>query len=1010
MSLAHFISFIARYEIGDVSAQSRIKRNLSSLRSPRPGEDEKIPDTQGELFTYQKQFSEIVLGTDRIMNVQQPGTGKTCAFIAAAEAVKATKSDVYGGVIICAKNEGILGDIARQAVYKCTPPGTYTPKPSKSRRGGGRKQQISTKDIIESLRPWYEFITHDGLLKIVDDAEDLGRGRGGSADRVIMSSFERRVLIIDEAHNFVEGKIPRMEKVIRISDLLEDKMKIVLVTATPMKEGPNDLKLFLRVMNPGRPLPEDNFSRIPFEKLKPFIDNVCTFVRASTTDTLVDYIGEQLGGEYKFIDLNGDDGEDVKADMIVYPTIMSEEQTNFYIDNFSNDSFFRLARTASSGCPIDSHWIRQNIKNAFPHSNWPYGPLPPLDSRETSFTPHQAVLEGLEALAVKSCKLGFAIRRAIESWGHVFMYSDDVEASLNGVNRIAELLTASGFERFTASMVATGASIPKRPRFCVLTSDVEESTIAVIKEIFNSRANVDGSLIKVFIASPKGKEAISVDGTTEAHILTASWLPSNDEQINARFVRATGHVLLREYLRDTLRRKNPRMSEEEIIVTALKMSVIRVFRHVARMGPLLPQRGRGQQRQRELKKGNDIIINIDDYMYHICTERNVSISRLMRMLKMTAIDCPLNIDRNVVHEGEDHSAACDFMTCRFTCSNDNDGTCPIAAAAAALVGGGRGEGSAGAASSDDGDNGVASGTPSSLHAVLPSSIPGLISSVEAHVMEILLTRGFVSVKEVIEDMSSHGVPQQIINIAISGMNGRIVRDRYGFPSQCEVKGIGISLVGGGSSVITGFTGSLGEEFNKGTVDLFFNEENEEELWRMFISMTHSQRNEVVETAAIILRNLIMEIIGEGESAIETPEEEIGEIAIDALSPPSVKMICSKMLRQDLFIWKDTIISTFMSTSTEFPQPHTEMKRTKMRILLPESDTFVDLTPTRAPEGFSIDYLRNLGERRLKKFMTREEESKTSAKRDKAVIMGTSSTTVPAGGGPIFFTRSYKLLR
>lgn len=954
MSLADFIPFTTTYEIGDISAQSRIKRDLACLKSP--GEDERIPEVQGELFTYQKQFPEIVLGTDRVMNIQQPGTGKTCAFVAAAEALK-TKSDIYQGVIICAKNEGILGDIARQAVYKCTPPGTYIPKLPKDGKKSRRKN-VTTKDIIECLRPWYEFITHDTLLKIVVDDR---ASRPGENDAAIINSFDRRVLIIDEAHNFVEGTPPRMDKIIRISNLLRDKMKIILVTATPMKEGPGDLRLFLEVMNPRKEMPSEDFSKISFETLKPFIDNVSTFVRASTTGTLVRYEGERLGGTYEFINLDGDRGEDVRADIIVYPTIMSSEQTNFYISKFSSASFYRSARTASSGCEIDLDWIRKNVKNAFVGNVWPYGSLPP-DGDEPSFTPARNVLAGLEELSKKSSKLGFAVKRAIGSWGHVFIYSDDVEASLNGVDRVAELLVASGFQKFTASMVMGGNPLSKMPRFCVLTSDVDEKTIAITKEIFNSKANVDGSLIKVFIASPKGKEGISVDGTREAHILTSSWLPSNDEQINARFVRATGHVLLRRYLEETLRRERRTLTEEQVHESVLRMSTLRVFRHVARMKKV---------------PGDGSVLDIDDHIYHLCTQRSIRISRLMRMLKMTAIDCPLNLGRNVVR-GRDHSGACDFMRCEFTCSND------------CHVGGGSAAGSSVCP--------LAHGVSDELSPV-SSAVPGIIASIEMHVIGTLLIEGFVSMGRIVEEMDD--IPGRIINIAVSGMNGRIIRDRYGFPSQCEVKGSGISLVGGGSSMMAGFTASLGEDFNKGTVDLFIEEKNEniDELWRMFIGMTHSQRNEIVEEAAIAVRDAMISIAEEDPLSGQR-DEEIRKLAVDSLTP-SLKMIWNKMIDEDLFVRGDSIISTFMSTSTEFSQPSTEMKRKKMRILSRGSDEFVEISERRRQTP-AVRALEGLGKERLEKFK--------GEGNDVVSIMATSTVIVPPGGIPIFFTRSYKLLR
>jgi hypothetical protein len=74
----------------------------------------------------------------------------------------------------------------------------------------------------------------------------------------------------------------------------------------------------------------------------------------------------------------------------------------------------------------------------------------------------------------------------------------------------------------------------------------------------------------------------------------------------------------------------------------------------------------------ELKNGN-ILINdsIDLEMYETSEKKDVLMKQIENIVKISAFDCPLTIERNK-NQGDDYSRECDYTKCEYTCKGAID--------------------------------------------------------------------------------------------------------------------------------------------------------------------------------------------------------------------------------------------------------------------------------------------------------------------------------------------------
>lgn len=134
-----------------------------------------------------------------------------------------------------------------------------------------------------------------------------------------------------------------------------------------------------------------------------------------------------------------------------------------------------------------------------------------------------------------STKFHKCIQLIQRSPGPVFVYSNFLTVS--GIEAFAQIL--SKVHNFSKVTKTTGKTPKLRYGIFRANQPVEN---AKLLNLYNSKENADGSIVKVILGSPTMKEGVTLLRTRQVHILDPYWNRSRTEQIIGRGVRFCSHA------------------------------------------------------------------------------------------------------------------------------------------------------------------------------------------------------------------------------------------------------------------------------------------------------------------------------------------------------------------------------------------------------------------------------------------------------------------------------------
>jgi hypothetical protein len=143
-----------------------------------------------------------------------------------------------------------------------------------------------------------------------------------------------------------------------------------------------------------------------------------------------------------------------------------------------------------------------------------------------------------ESLDVYSAKYAVLIRKLLRSSGPgglAFVYTAFTGAG--GIAALTKCLRAMGFKDYFNDG-------PGRRRYVVWSGDQSLREKQLIREVFNSRENDDGSKIQVVIGSAAIREGVSLLRVRSVHILETYWNHSLLDQVMGRAIRYCSHRAL----------------------------------------------------------------------------------------------------------------------------------------------------------------------------------------------------------------------------------------------------------------------------------------------------------------------------------------------------------------------------------------------------------------------------------------------------------------------------------
>jgi len=599
-------------------------------------ERENLPMQRGVYMRHQNTIARYLSSHtpyDSLILVHEPGTGKTCSVISAIELIK-NEHSLFTGALILARGEKLLNNFINELVFKCTP-GNYVPENYENLTSLEKTHRINKK-----IRSYYKFNTFAKFAKRLKKFSD--------AD--IKSRYSNLIIVIDEVHNLriqVEKDKESIEIYEQFHRFLHNisNTKVVLLSATPMKDSPEEVASILNLILPYKqqlPNGEDFLREYMFTKndiyypkpekieyLKSLFKGKVSYLRAMQSNVTKEFVGKSGIYGLKYI--------------IIDPLFMKSFQSKYYTESYRKDTdekegIYNNSREATLFVYPDGSYGSKGFKNYIKEKDRKVFELITkkdkikrvpkkrfiMDNSLISELKGSSTEETLDKISKYSIVYYTTIRNILLSQNKAgFIYSSIVKGS--GLILFSLILELFGFTK------ANGNETTTSPRYVLLTGDsnTDAETRKIINR-FNKPDNIKGEYIRIILGSRAISEGFSFRHIQYEVVLTPHFNYSETIQAISRGLRLDSHNdLLKNGITPT----------------------VKIYQPVS------------------FSKNNKTP-SIDLYMYKLSEDKDVSIQSIIRLIMEASFDCGLNYIRNRV-KGQDGSRECEYTTCNYECDELN---------------------------------------------------------------------------------------------------------------------------------------------------------------------------------------------------------------------------------------------------------------------------------------------------------------------------------------------------
>lgn len=709
IQMEEFLVDYPSVDLPDIQNRLTFKKEFIELASSKV---EAFPESGG-LFKSQELFLRIMTAYDRVLNIAETGTGKTCSVVSVAEYYDAHREHIKHVYVL--QKPSTIQDFKNQILCKCTGTKYQTDIVKNANRDSTRKSNV-TREIGK----WYTILSYQDFATRIKNSH--------YSDPEIIDKYSGCIFVVDEAHNLRNSDDKKSDKqnisetyntIHHVFQIIK-RSKIMISTATPMI---NEVREIPRIANLA--LPPDrqmdlnwDYSKITMEQLELFLRGHVFFVRALDTGAVSEYQGQIVTSADRYIQVPDPEfkispeqllaegktrlieprliNKQFPSQAKVFPTQMGRVQNAVYrqlmhapgVEIKEEDEADDIA--GSGGFVKERFHLNKRQVACFVYPDGTYGGKFSRKGGNTNGgigkyveskgendyemkSEFKTYLADLNNMATLSGKYASIVNTEMTNSGCGFCYVDYVYGS--GAIMLGMCFEAQGFTRFderSSVFIASGIErrsvcptsdsnrkiksiFDKRPRYALLTSDTPNTIIDAMLELFNSKENANGEYIKVIIVSPVARDGINIFNVVRGHLVTPGWHPSGMHQALSRFMRADSHIsiikMYKEYYLSIGRNEEPRVP-------------VKIYIHTA------------------FSPDADIPQTIDLNLVLHSELKNIMIHRIMRMLKQIDIGCRINYERNVrpaIYDANnqylsgdiDGSEQCDYDICRYTCSTCN---------------------------------------------------------------------------------------------------------------------------------------------------------------------------------------------------------------------------------------------------------------------------------------------------------------------------------------------------
>lgn len=658
---------------GEIAAMAEFNRFKSgSVEIPQPG----------GYFKHQLLTHQILTTIDHLLVISQTGTGKTkeiLGFIDKAfqEYIKRNIGQPYDEriahfehVYIFVPGKAQVDEIKKQLV--CDINRSFL-TPAVKNADSEKNRDNALKRLLKAAG--IEITTYRKFSNMVKKENP---------------KFENCIFWVDEAHNLSspesseEDRDSTYESFWRIFHECE-RSKIIISTATPMMNSENELRLLMNLILPTKipyemnieslstlefsvwfpglsrratrkqleegfrgQIPDQNIRNLSQEVLEVYFRGRVSYIRALDNGIDVVYEGESLNREI----LDPESNTLVHVTSNTFETEGSDHQTKAFYKALDEKTqgVYTAEKQSSLFVPPDgivtigdpeqgiSKYVGKSATGLYPKNNL------------------QRYIRDLNGIYHLSAKFGAIIEILLTQKGKDFIFCELIEG---GVNPFILCLEAQGFQFFKESTSVfeifesmktqdyCAASDPKKkvrssfskaPRFGVISPMMTDAQRQTMIELYNSYENRHGDYIKAIIGSRIARDGINLSDVLRIHLLTPGWNDSVNYQAESRGIRATSHKFLLEEMRQN-GIENPRIK-------------VSVYYHAA------------------VFERDGVMNSYDNFVYSTAEAKARSIHRILRIMKMASVGCPITYSRNVRDTDVDGSKVCDYQTCRYECLNE----------------------------------------------------------------------------------------------------------------------------------------------------------------------------------------------------------------------------------------------------------------------------------------------------------------------------------------------------
>jgi superfamily II DNA or RNA helicase len=628
------------------------------------------------------------------------GTGKTCGAIAIAEKFKPMLNRYNTQVVVLVPGPSVKSNWKNELI-KCTG-NTYRPLDYNE-----MDKDMADKIALNSIFQYYKLMSYatfykkvlgekilektvkDNKVKLVYKKNEKGEfERTDAIDKIY--HLNNTLIIIDEAHHLTDNEHGEaLKKIISAST----NLKVLLLTATPMKNLADDIVDLLNFIRPeNKKIKRNKVFSVHKNYEMEFKPDGAEYLRRKTTgyvsylrgnDPLIFATRNDMGvipeeflftsiirckmskfqlRVYNSITSSLNDSLDKKTSAIsnfVFPGLQKNGKT--YADAldgyFGNDGLIEIKKQLSEYQQIINEKIGPDIlSNNSDNSNF-------LVLNNKQLTGDIFKLKYLKNFSIKFYTALLNLQKLIH--GTAFIFSNLVKV---GIELFQTVLLQNGYLEYqpnynnyhiTSDTICCFCGKPssehnnnnhdfKPATFLSITGSTNDQFEAsqddkqqIIRNVFNNIANKDGSNIKFLLGSQVLAEGITLENVREVHILDAYYNLNMVDQIIGRAIRNCKHYNITD-------ENNP-------------FPTVDIYKYAISM---------------------DDGLTTEEKLYKKSELKYILMKQVERILKETAVDCPLNTSGNIFLEDMEKykdcvpgskdkdkacPAICDYMRCEYKC-------------------------------------------------------------------------------------------------------------------------------------------------------------------------------------------------------------------------------------------------------------------------------------------------------------------------------------------------------